>query len=129
MIEHLSHFPDGVLAFVCKGRVTKADYDTVLIPAVVDALKRHPKVRLYYETAPDFTGFDVGAIWDDFSVGMEHIMRWDRVAVVTDVEWVQQATRLFSLILPRSVRIFPRSDTAAARAWIAASSEPFLQKR
>jgi len=25
MIEHLSNFPDDVLAFVCKGRVTKAE--------------------------------------------------------------------------------------------------------
>ena len=36
MIEHLSNFPDDVLAFVCKGQVTKADYDTVLIPTVID---------------------------------------------------------------------------------------------
>jgi hypothetical protein len=123
MIEHLSHFPDDVLAFVFKGRVTKADYETVLIPAVVDALKKHPMVRLYYETAVDFTGIDVVAMWEDFSVGMEHITRWDRVAVVTDVEWMEQATRLFSLILPGSVRTFGKSDTAVARAWIAATSE------
>ncbi len=121
MIEHLSNFPDDVLAFVCKGQVTKADFDTVLIPAVVDALRRHPKVRLYYETAPDFTGIDAGAMWEDFAVGMEHITRWDRVAVVTDVEWLEQATRLFSVILPGGVRIFPRSETAAARTWIAAT--------
>jgi hypothetical protein len=76
MIEHLSHFPDGVLAFVCKGRVTKADYGTV-----------------HYETAADFTGSDLGAMWDDFSVGMERITRWDRVAVVTDFEWVEHRGR------------------------------------
>ena len=64
MIEHLAGFPDNVVAFVCKGRVTKADYDTVLIPAVIDALENHQKVRLYYETDPGFrrhrSGSDVG---------------------------------------------------------------------
>ena len=38
MIEHLSNFPDGVLAFLCKGRVTKADYDSVRVPAVLKAI-------------------------------------------------------------------------------------------
>jgi hypothetical protein len=51
MIEHLKDFPANVLAFVCKGRVTKQDYEAVLVPVVVDALKKHDKVRLYYETA------------------------------------------------------------------------------
>jgi hypothetical protein len=94
MIEHLTSFPDNVLAFVCKGLVTKADYDAVLVPAVVQVLKTHDKVRLYYETAGDFAGIDPGAMWEDFKVGMEHRTRWERVAVVTDVEWIKQTNRL-----------------------------------
>ena len=122
MIEHASTFPDDVVGFVFHGQVTKADYDTVFIPVVCEALKRNSKVRLYYETATDFTGFDVGAMWDDSALGMEHIGRWDRVAVVTDVKWMEQATRLASFIFHGSVRLFPASDTAAARVWIAAPS-------
>ena len=45
MIEQLMNFPEQVLAFVCKGRVTRADYDAVLVPAVINALKSHDKVR------------------------------------------------------------------------------------
>ena len=37
MIEVLKGFPTKVLAFACKGHVTKRDYETVLIPAVGDA--------------------------------------------------------------------------------------------
>ena len=73
MIEHLSNFPDAVAAFLCKGRVTKANYDSVLVPAVEKALEKHQKVRLYYETAADFAGIDPGAMWEDFKVGMEHL--------------------------------------------------------
>ncbi|MGH7488018.1 MAG: STAS/SEC14 domain-containing protein, partial [bacterium] len=68
MIEQLIAFPDNVVAFVGKGRVTKDDYETVLIPAVAQALKRHDKVRLYYEIAADFDGIDPGAVWADFQV-------------------------------------------------------------
>ncbi|MGP0087900.1 MAG: STAS/SEC14 domain-containing protein [Steroidobacteraceae bacterium] len=63
MIEQLSTFPDNVLAFVGRGQVTRADYDAVLVPAVEKALARH-----------------------DFKVGMERLTRWERIAVVTDVE-------------------------------------------
>jgi stage II sporulation SpoAA-like protein len=118
MIEQLKNFPDNVLAFVCHGRVTKADYDVVLVPAVMNALKRHDKVRLYYETSADFAGIDPGAIWEDFKVGMEHLTRWERVAVVTDVEWIKQTMRFFSFLMPGATKSFPTSQAAQARAWI-----------
>ena len=43
MIEQLTEFPSNVVAFVCKGWVTKADYDAVLVPAVLDALRTQTK--------------------------------------------------------------------------------------
>ena len=122
MIEHLSNFPDDVLAFICKGRVTKADYDSVLVPAVVKALEKQKKVRLYYETGADFSGIDPGAVWADFKLGMEHLTRWERVAVVTDVEWIKQTMRLFSFLMPGVTKSFPTSEAAQAREWIIAVS-------
>ena len=46
MIERLKDFPADVLAFVCRGRVSKKDYDTVLVPAVNEALKNGGKLRI-----------------------------------------------------------------------------------
>ena len=122
MIQQLTDLPDNVLGFVCKGRVTKADYDAVLVPAVIDALKSHDKVRLYYETAADFAGIDPGAMWEDFKVGMEHLTRWERVAVVTDVEWIKQTMRFFSFLMPGAMKSFSTSEAAEARAWIIAAT-------
>ena len=119
MIEHLADdFPDNVLAFVCKGHVTKADYDAVLVPVIMNALKKHDMIRLYYETAADFDGIEPGAIWEDFKVGMEHLTRWERVAVVTDVDWIKQTMRLFSFLMPGTMKFFSTSAAAQARAWI-----------
>jgi hypothetical protein len=121
MIEQLNSFPDNVLAFVCKGHVTKGGYDAVVVPAVINVLKKQDKIRLYYETAADFAGYDPGAIWEDFKVGMEHLTRWERVAVVTDVEWIKQTMRFFSFLMPGAMRVFPTSEAAQARAWIIAA--------
>jgi hypothetical protein len=121
MIEPLTNFPNNVVAFVCRGRVTRADYDAVLVPAVMDALKKHDKVRLYYETSADFAGIDAGAVWEDFKVGMEHFTRWERVAVVTDVDWIKHTMQFFSFMMPGEMKIFPASDAAKARQWIVAA--------
>ena len=120
MIEQLPNFPDNVVAIVCRGRVTRADYHSVLVPAVENALKTREKVRIYYEIAPDFSGFDPGAMFEDFKVGMGHLMRWERIALVTDVEWIKHATQLFSFITPGEMKLFPTSQADAARAWITA---------
>lgn len=121
MIVQLSNFPDNVVAFICKGRVTKADYDSVILPAVENVLRAHAKVRLYYETDADFAGLDAGAMWEDFKVGIESITRWERVAVVTDVEWIRHATRFFSFLMPGATKLFSRSEAARAREWISAA--------
>ncbi|MGH6817140.1 MAG: STAS/SEC14 domain-containing protein [Methylovirgula sp.] len=118
MIEQLSDFPDNVLAFVCRGQVTRAEYRTVLEPAVKKALAQHDRVRLYYETATDFIGIDSGAVWEDFKVGMEHLTRWERVALVTDVGWIKHTMRLFSFLMPGTMKSFPTSEAARARSWI-----------
>lgn len=122
MIEQLNDFPENVLAFICRGRVTKADYDSVLVPAVMKALEGQKDVRLYYEIAADFAGFEVGAMWEDFKVGMAHLSRWERIAVVTDIEWIRHTVRLFSFLIPGTVRLYPLSEAGKARAWIVAES-------
>jgi SpoIIAA-like len=119
MIERLKDFPANVLAFACRGKVTKADYDTVLVPAVNEALKSGHKLRIYYETGDEF-GIEPGAVWEDFKVGMEHLTRWERMAVVTDVDWIKHTMKFFSFMMPGDMRTFARADAAKARAWIAA---------
>jgi hypothetical protein len=55
MIVQLTDFPENVVAFVCKGRVTKADYEGVVVPTVLNALQAQDKVRLYLRRRPTCT--------------------------------------------------------------------------
>jgi hypothetical protein len=120
VIEPLTGFAPDVVAFACRGQVTGADYEQVLIPAVEKALAEQPKVRLYYEIAPDFTGIEPGAVFNDFKVGMAHLPRWERIAVVTDIAWIRHTMLAFSFLLPGRIKLFHLDEAAAARAWIAA---------
>lgn len=118
MIEVLSGFPPMVMAFVCKGHVTKQDYETILIPAVEQALANHRKVRLYYQIDSGFSGMEPGAVWGDFKVGMEHLFRWDRIAVVTDVEWFRYTFKAFSFVIPCMAKVFRLEEAPTAKEWI-----------
>jgi hypothetical protein len=117
MIVALQTFPKDVVGVLCSGRVTKHEYDSVLIPAVEKALQTERRVRLYYETTPDFT-IDPGAVWEDFRFGVEHFRRWERIAVVTDVDWLRHTIRAFSFLWPARLRVFPGAEVELARAWI-----------
>jgi hypothetical protein len=118
MIEALRDFPANVVAFICRGHVTRQEYEKVLVPAVHKALEGNEKLRLYYETADDFSGIDPGAVWEDFKVGMEHLGRWECIAVVTDVDWIKHTIRAFSFVMPGELKVFSLAERDAAREWI-----------
>jgi hypothetical protein len=122
MIETLTGFPDNVAAFACHGHVTKADYETVLMPDVEKKLQQHEKVSTYYEIGPDFEGFDAGAMWDDTKVGLGHFSRWERMAVVTDIDWIKHSMKFFGFLMPAELRAFSTTDGDEARAWVAKAS-------
>ncbi|MGD0291856.1 MAG: STAS/SEC14 domain-containing protein [Candidatus Binataceae bacterium] len=120
MIEILTDFPDNIVAAAAHGVVTKHDYQDTLVPRVELTLKRYPKIRCYYDLGAQFSKMEPGAMWEDFKIGVEHLSRWERVAVVTDVEWIRQAVNVFRFLMPGEVRVFATSEAASAREWITA---------
>lgn len=117
MIQILSGFPDDVVACSAHGRITGKDYE-VMFSEVDAKLSRHNEIKCYYEVASD-ASFDLGAMWDDAKIGIEHLTRWARVAVVTDIEWLRIATNAFRFLMPGTVRVFESAQTNEATRWIA----------
>jgi SpoIIAA-like len=112
MTRILGGFPENVVAVAGEGLVTRKDYQDVLVPAVTAALQRHDKVRLYHEIRPQFEGMEAGAMWEDFRVGMEHLTRWERVAVVTNIEWIGHTVNALRFLLPENVASLPGAQPA-----------------
>ena len=119
MMEMIRGLPDGVLGFSAKGTVTAHDYESVIIPAVEARFARQQKVRFLYHLGPEFTGFEVAAMWDDAKLGIKHFTGWEKMAVVTDVAWIRVAIEAFGLALPGRVRVFHESELAEAKRWVA----------
>ncbi|ORV65927.1 STAS/SEC14 domain-containing protein [Mycobacterium gastri] len=120
MIEKLNDFADNIAAFRCHGRMTKTDYETVLMPDIEDKRKRHKKLRAYTEIAPDFS-FGPDAIWAGMKFGLRHFFSWERGALVTDLAWMHHAAKFYGrlgFLIPGGFRAFPTAEANKARDWI-----------
>lgn len=122
MIEVMAGMPDNVLGLRAMGKVTGEDYEKVLIPALEERLKRQPKIRLLYCMGADFVGFTPAAMWDDARIGMQHITAFEKIAVVTDVDWVIRAVKIFSFAIPSLVRTFGNGGLDEAISWVMSPS-------
>jgi len=118
MIEKIKGLPAHVLGFNAKGKVTAEDYEKVLIPAVEKELKENKKVRFLYHIGKDFDSFEAGAMWDDAKVGLSHYSAWEKVAVVTDVEWLRVTMKVFGFAMPGHVRVFGNEELSEAVKWL-----------
>ena len=118
MIAIMSDLPEHVIGFTAKGKVTGEDYESVLIPAIEEKLKKHSKINLLYHLGKDCFGFDIEAMWDDTKIGIQHLTAWERIAVVTDIDWVRLATKAFGFAMPGHVKVFANAQLAEAREWV-----------
>jgi hypothetical protein len=118
MIEKIADLPENVLGFKAKGTVTASDYASVIIPAVEALFSRQRKVRFLYHLGEEFAGFEAAAMWDDTQLGLKHLTGWERIAIVSDVEWIRGAVRVFGLAIPGHVRVFHNRELAEAMHWI-----------
>lgn len=118
MIEVIAGLPDNVLGIRATGKVTGEDYEKVVMPAIEQRLKRHHKIRFLYHMGSDFVGFTPAAMWDDARVGMDHITAFEKIAVVSDVDWVIRAVKIFSFVIPSLVRTFGNRGLDEAISWV-----------
>lgn len=121
MLKRIIDLPDDVLGVEASGEVTAEDYQTVLVPELEDKLQKIKKVRLLYVLGETFEGFTRAAVWQDTKVGLTHLTRFDRIAVVSDVDWIRNSIKVFGFAMPGEVRVFAIEDQRDAREWV---SEP-----
>ncbi len=120
MMEIIDGLPRNVVGIAVKGRVTMQDCHDVLTPAVERSLRRHDKIRLYYELASRFPG----AAWDDLDLGIDPAARCERIAIVTDIGWVRLTVKAIRFLIPGEIRVFPTEQAPEGRAWITARARP-----
>ncbi|MCE0497921.1 MAG: STAS/SEC14 domain-containing protein [Methylacidiphilales bacterium] len=108
----------NVVALAAHGKVTHSDYERVVIPTVKEKIRLHDKIRFFFHLGEDFAGYSAEAIWDDAKIGLQHVMAFEKIAVVTNVVWVKEAVRIFGVFVPCPVKVFANEDISNAAAWV-----------
>jgi hypothetical protein len=109
------------VGFRATGEIKREDYDDVLIPELNRALEAGELRTLY--VIEDLDEIEPGALWADsklgFDLGVRNHKAWVRSAIVTDIHWMAQATRLFAWMIPGEARVFPVAELEQAKVWVA----------
>lgn len=123
MVEAIQDMPQGTIGFRSSGALTAADYRDVMIPPLRAAVEGDQPVRLLFEVGDGFHETP-GGMWEDIKSGLElavgHRSAWKRMALVSDLAWVDHAVKLFAWMSPGELRAFPRAELDEAKRWIAA---------
>ncbi len=100
MIEQIKDLPANVVGFKATGKVTKEDYDTILIPAVDKVADSTGHLRYLFVLDTDVSQLSAGAWYDDLKLGVKHLLQWKKIAIVSDQPYVNKFTDIAGHVMP-----------------------------
>jgi hypothetical protein len=119
MLRRMSDMPVGTVGFEAVGEVDDDDWERSVEPVLRREIAAGQRVRLLYLLGPEARGLEGDAVSADTGFRARHATSFERVAVVSDEDWMRPALRALSALLPGKARGFPVRDLAAAKAWLA----------
>jgi SpoIIAA-like len=118
MIERTQGLPAGVDGVRCNGKLTRADYDAVVVPLLDEVQREHRRLRCLVEME-GFDGITPDAAFEDVRLGLRALGSFDGCAVVSDLPWVGEVLQFVRFLMPYPVRVFPPDRRDEAVAWLA----------
>lgn len=97
--------------------LTRQDYENVFIPQLNQLIDKYGKIRVVIFLADDFTGWELGAAWDDAVFGIKHRHDFEKVAVVSDKKWVEWGTKIGSYFIDGQVVTYTPTEFQDAVTW------------
>ncbi|NOX15654.1 MAG: STAS/SEC14 domain-containing protein [Epsilonproteobacteria bacterium] len=118
MIEVLNDIAEDVVGFRLSGEVSGEDYEKVLIPALKSKLKEQGKLKVLYQVSEDFDSYDFSALLDDAKAGFMFYTAWEKIAVISDIEWIINSVKVFSFTVPAKIKTFENKELQKAKEWL-----------
>jgi hypothetical protein len=119
MLQRISEMPPGTIGFEAVGEVEDDDWEHAVEPVLRQEIADGRKVRLLYLLGREARDVESDAMAADSEFRARHATSFDRVAVVSDEDWMRPALRALSVLLPGKAKGFAVHDLPAAKAWLA----------
>lgn len=118
MITIMQETEGRTLVVKATENLTRIDYEEVFIPQLNQLIDKFGKIRVVFYLAENFTGWELGAAWDDAVFGIQHRHDFEKVAVVSDKKWVEWATKIGSYFMDGQVATYTPARFKEAVAWV-----------
>ena len=119
MLRPMTDMPPGTLGFEAVGDVDDDDWEDTVEPVLRREIADGRRLRLLYMTSGDVEG---DAMKADATFRARHASSFDRVAVVSDEDWLRPALRVLSFLLPGEAKGFRVRELEDAKAWLASDA-------
>ena len=119
MLRRMTDMPAGTIGFEAVGEVEDDDWEQAVEPVLRREIADGHDVRLLYLLGREARDVEGDAIGADAGFRARHATSFERVAVVSDEDWMRPALRALSVLLPGKARGFHVRELDAAKAWLA----------
>ena len=123
MIQQLEQLPPNMVGFKATGEVTEADFSETVMPAVKAIIEQTGKLNYMLVLDTSVKNFTMGAWFKDAIMGIRHLTKWNRAAIITDVKGIRTFTEIFSVLMPGEFKGFEHSDLQQAIDWVSEKTE------
>ena len=117
MITHIQNLPLNMVGFKATGEVNETDFTAVVMPKVKEVIERTGKLNYMLVLDTSIKNFSMGAWFKDAIMGVKHLTKWNRAAIITDVDGIKTFTEIFSAIMPGEFKAFEHSHMQEAIDW------------
>ena len=118
MITELKDTPNTMVGFIVTDEVTREDFNSIVLPAVDELVKRIGKLNYLLVLDTQLKNFTMGAWLTDAMLGLNNINKWNRAAIVTNSEGIKSLTEIFSKVVPGEFRGFSHEQLDEAIRWV-----------
>lgn len=119
MIEVLSDVPEGVVGFRVSGRL--AGNELREFTSTIKEALNDDELRIVEVIASDYEGFGPGGLAEDLKLGLgmlfQHHSAFEKIAVVTDKEWVAHTLHALAWMVPGEISLFGLDELDRAKVW------------
>lgn len=119
MLQRITDMPAGTIGFEAIGEVEDDDWEEAVEPVLRQEIAAGRDVRLLYLIGTGAREVEGEAMSADTGFRVRHATSYERVAVVSDEDWIRPALRALSFLLPGKAQGFRIRDLAKAKAWLA----------
>ncbi|PVY97985.1 STAS/SEC14 domain-containing protein [Actinomycetospora cinnamomea] len=123
MLRQIGNMPAGTLGFEAVGKFDDDDFEETVEPVLRREIAAGRAIRMLYLLGPDLLEYEGDALAEQLKFAARHATSYERVAVVSDQDWLRPALRVLSALVPGQLRAFPLAQLMQAKAWVAGERE------